>query len=308
MDISTSESYVSIIVGDALTLVVQTNYELKTELGEAFGTRKAKKAIKAVQENAIARPPRSEGDQAPALGAGELALMASLKETTSKMATKEQLQASVDSAKPVPVANLDATDIQDVYVPETIIGQETFNSIPVRDWQQKAKEGKNFQISSRFVAKRFMRVARHQSAAVQRLRVLRYMSWLISYFKTTKIGKGKARVVAPMAKLKQALDGAPPVIIESMKRKFSDQGTMLKYHVDLLITHCCVFASILDSFDVQTQDLREDLGLEQKQVEQYFREIGARIRYVKAGERRETIATLALPLEFPQVRAPRRRR
>ncbi len=80
-------------------------------MGEAYGTKKARKAIRDKVENAIS--PRKAGDRSSSqkLGAGDVAMMASLNETTATMATREELQAVLDQAKPVPQANLDASDI-----------------------------------------------------------------------------------------------------------------------------------------------------------------------------------------------------
>jgi DNA-directed RNA polymerase I subunit RPA49 len=109
------------------------------------------------------------------------------------------------------------------------------------------------------------------------------------------------------AKLKEFLAPAPDVVVESIRRKFSDQGVMRKIHQDLLSTYCCVLASIIDHFDVHTYDLREDLRLEQKAMNQYFNEVGAKIRVSKKGDKTEHYAKLELPLQFPRIRQRRQR-
>jgi DNA-directed RNA polymerase I subunit RPA49 len=83
---------------------------------------------------------------------------------------------------------------------------------------------------------------------------------------------------------------------------------MRKTHVDLLMTHCCVFAAIIDNFELNTWDLREDLRLEQKALTQYFLEVGATVRQSKKGDKIDYIAKLALPLQFPKIRQIRRRK
>ncbi len=270
-----------------------------------FGTRKAKRAILALTENAISPGPR--GDGAPKeLSAGELALMESLKETTAKMATREELQAAVDIAKPVPRGNYDADEIQDVYVADEIIGADVLRAVPVRDWQQTLKAGEEITAYSRFVASRVSRVGAHDEA-LQRLRLLRYLYWVLVFWKHTQRGKERGtRKILAMQKLKKELAPAPDMVVENIRRKFSEGGEMRKFHVDLLMTHCCVFASIIDSFEVNMIDLREDLSQEQKQMNQYFMEIGAQIKVVKSEDRKDYIAKLSLPLRFPKTRQKRR--
>ncbi|KAL2015854.1 hypothetical protein VTK56DRAFT_4687 [Thermocarpiscus australiensis] len=280
-----------------------THSEMRMELGQTFGTKKAKKAIQAVAEDAMLAE-KSRGK----LGEEDRALVNTIKDSSQHMATREELQAAVDQARPVPRGNFDAEDIQDVYVPAEIIGAEVLNAIPVMDWQEKVKKLEPIQVPSRFVAHRINRVASNEDA-VQRLKVMRYLLWVLVFWATTKKGRERGtKNIGRRDELRQALAPAPEVVIENIRRKFSDNGVMRKAHIDLLMTHCCVFASIIDNFEVNTFDLREDLKLEQKQLNQYFMEIGARIKQSKAGDKINHIAKLALPLQFPKLRLPARRR
>ena len=101
--------------------------ERKTDLGQTFGTKKAKKAIRDNVLNAIA-PQKKAGDNSPTkIDNASRAMLNSVGAITSKMATREELQAAVDDAKPIPRANLEAEDIQDVYDPAAIIGADILN-------------------------------------------------------------------------------------------------------------------------------------------------------------------------------------
>lgn len=275
------------------------------DLGEAFGTKKAKAALRAVAENKMLAD-RSRGK----LKEDDIALVDTIRDSSQHMATREELQARVDAARPVPRGNFDAEDIQDVYVPAQIIGAEVLNAVPVMDWQDKVKKKQAIEVPARFVAHRIVRVASNtQDDGMQRLKLLRYMLWVIVFYSTTT--KGRERGTKSVAKrdvLRQALAPAPEVVVENIRRKFSDGGVMRKEHIDLLMTHLCAFACIIDNFEVDTHDLREDLKLEQKQMNQYFMEIGARIKQAKAGDNVKHIAKLALPLQFPKMRLPTRRK
>jgi DNA-directed RNA polymerase I subunit RPA49 len=276
---------------------------MKMDLGEAFGTKKAKKSIQAVAENAMLAA-RARGK----LGDDDRALVDTIRDSSQHMATREELQAAVDMARPVPRGNFDATEIQDVYVPAEIIGAEVLNAIPVMDWQEQVRKLEPVEVPARFVAHRIVRVAGNEDD-VQRLKLLRYLLWVIIFYSTTRQGKERGtKSIAKRDELREALAPAPEVVIENIRRKFSDSGVMRKAHVDLLMTHCCVFASIIDNFEVNTLDLREDLKLEQKQLDQYFLEVGGRMRKSKVGGNVNHIAKLALPLQFPKMRQPAKRR
>ncbi|EAQ89114.1 hypothetical protein CHGG_05733 [Chaetomium globosum CBS 148.51] len=242
------------------------------------------------------------------LGEDDRALVYTIRESSQHMATREELQAAVDLARPVPRGNFDADEIQDVYVPAEIIGAEVLNAIPVMDWQEQVRNSEPVQVPARFVAHRIVRVAGNEDD-VQRLKLLRYLLWVITLWTTTKPGRERGtKSIARRDDLRETLAPAPEVVIENIRRKFSDNGVMRKAHIDLLMTHCCVFASIIDNFEVNTLDLREDLKLEQKQLNQYFLEIGARVKQSKIGDKINHLAKLALPLQFPKMRQPAKRR
>lgn len=285
--------------------------ELKTDLGQTFGTKKAKKAIRENVLNAIA-PQQKPGDgSAIKIDEASQAMLKTVGEVTSTMATREELQAVVDEAKPVPRANLEAEDIQDVYDPKVIIGTEILNLVPIREWQEKVRHKEGIQVPSQYVAARVAQVASNE-AGVTRLRVLRYLLFVMIFYLSTKPGRQKGtRQIPPKEKLREALAPAPEAVIENIRRKFSEGGQMRKFHIDLLLTHCCVFASIVDNFEVDTQHLRDDLRLDPKVMNQYFHEIGARVKPVsnKAEGRTTDLARLALPLNFPKQRHinPKRR-
>lgn len=258
--------------------------------------------------NAIS-PQKKPGEAPTKIDDAGRAILSNVGDVASTMATRDQLQAAVDEAKPVPYANLEADEIQDVYDPEVLIGSEIFNMIPIREWQELVSHNEPVKSGSRFVAFRVTSIASNDTA-VARLRVLRYLGFVITFFIMSKTSFQGTRRIPPRDKLKEFLDGAPEAVIENIRRKFSDNGIMRKFHIDLLITHCCAFACIVDNFEVDTANLRDDLQLQQSQMTQYFHEIGARVKPVsnKAEGKMTHVAKLILPLEFPKQRhlAPRR--
>ncbi|KAI1085800.1 RNA polymerase I associated factor, A49-like protein [Whalleya microplaca] len=289
----------------------KTNTELRNNLGQAFGTKKAKKALAAITENAIA-PQKATADaegNPPKLNASSQAMMESMKDVTVGMASREDLQAVADAAKPVPPGNFDAEEIQDVYTPEELIGGEVLNAIPIRDWQEQIKKGLNKAMPSAFIASRLTAVAEGPNP-VHRLRALRYLDFLIKFIKSSKPGKDRGtKRIPPRDKLREILTPAPEPVIENIRRKFSSNGEMRKFHTDLVYTYCCALTAVLSNYNFDTSKIRFDLGLDEKQFGQYFREIGGKVKNAKGAEKgtHVQIAVLALPLEFPKVRYQRPR-
>ncbi|KAI0128461.1 RNA polymerase I associated factor, A49-like protein [Xylariales sp. AK1849] len=292
--------------------VSKTMLELRNDLGEAFGTKKARKAIAAITENAIAPEAAitDAGGNPRKLDASAQAMMESIQETTQGMATIEELQASVDQAKPVPPGNFDATEIHDVYKPEQLIGTDILNSIPVKQWQDAVKKNVGLSLPHQFISANMHPIASGPDA-VKRLRILRYMNYLIIFHKNTRSGKERGVLRIPQRdKLIALMENAPTPVVEDIRRKFSVNGEIRKFQKDLLMTYCCAIAAILSNFEFDTSTLRYDLGLDEKQFAQYFREIGGKISNPvgKVKGTKMQLARLALPLEFPKVRFVSRRR
>jgi DNA-directed RNA polymerase I subunit RPA49 len=293
---------------------LQNIRDRRNDLGQTFGTKKARNAIASLTENAIspsknARQASLENAPHEELDSTTKAILSSIKETTDGIATHEELSATVDNSKPCPKANLAAENIEDVYTIESVIGVEILKLVPVKEWLDAVKAKKEVVTNSRFVARRLQNVA----ADVQRLKILRYLLCLLEFFRAAQPKGREVRIVPRKEGLRSALPGIPEAVVEGIRRKFSINGQMKKYEVDFLMTHICVLALLVDNFEVDVYDLMEDLQLEVKKITQYFREIGAKVvgpseaernklRLDKAVASQHKFARLRLPLVFPKTR------
>jgi DNA-directed RNA polymerase I subunit RPA49 len=293
--------------------------QLRNDLGQTFGTKKAKKAIASLTENAIspnksARQTSPGGSQRTKMDEVATAMLESMAEATGGMATRDELAAAVDESKPRPKANLAAEHAKDVYTVESLIGQDIIKQLHVKEWQDAVKAKKEVITKSRYVANRLQKVA----SDVQKLKALRYLLCLLEFYGSAKArGKG-VRILPYKERLRAAISGVPELVVEHIRRKFSVNGQMLKFQTDLLITHACALALIVDNFEVDMYDLREDLHLEVKEMSQYFHEIGAKVVAANEVERKKLgldkaaaaqrkFAKLRLPLDFPKLRFARRK-
>ena len=289
----------------------QNMREQRVALGEAFGTKKAKKAILSVTENAIS-PDKSARNKlangTTKVDATAAAMMANMAEATAGMATKEELDLVMNANKPRPNANTETTDLSKVYTVETLIGTETMASILVRPWQTEMKAGREVMVPSRFVAARLVKFKDN----VEKLKMLRYMLLLIQFINATKSGR-EGRKLPRHDELKTINEGQPDSLLQGVKRKFSEGPTMTRHSADLLITHLCAIAMVVDNYEVDMWDLKDDLKMEIGPMAQYFKEIGAKIvaypegmrkamRIEKAAASQRKLAKLKIPLEFPTTK------
>ncbi|RCI15889.1 hypothetical protein L249_3009 [Ophiocordyceps polyrhachis-furcata BCC 54312] len=254
--------------------VAKTFTDRRADLKQTFGTRKVKKMMRQTALNTIDKSTDTAKTQ-PAMKATLEAIAAA----TSRMATVEQLKAASEMSRPVPRPNLEAKKVEDAYDVGTMIGTDILNLVPIAEWQEKVRAGEAVETPSRFVSARLNKFAADDSLT-EKLRILRYLELALRFYNCTKKqGRQVGRQLPPRAELRQALSPAPEAVVENLRRKFSDGESMLKFHSELLITHCCVLALILDGFQTVTLPLRQDLKIgDDKTMNQFFQEVGAKVK------------------------------
>ncbi|TKX22211.1 DNA-directed RNA polymerase I subunit rpa49 [Elsinoe australis] len=289
--------------------VALTKAKQREELGLEFGTKKAKKAITSKTVNAIT------GDAAKGV---EDAVMHDVGNAAAVNPDKSERENEILKSKPIPQPNLQAKQPQDVYPLGKLIHPGDLRSLAVKDWQDKVKAKTEVHLSSRFVAKRLAKVVAKDN--VQMLKALKYLLLLIEFTGVLKVVGKSGRKVPPNDQLKSRLSDWPETLVDNVRRKFAQGGDLNKWHTDNLMTHIAAISLYIDGYRTDTCDLREDLQMEDKQMSQYFHELGCKIRAPtekeypefkianKAQAAQRKVAQLKIPLDFPKTRNPPRRR
>ncbi|KAK3202280.1 hypothetical protein GRF29_161g713878 [Pseudopithomyces chartarum] len=282
-------------------------------LAAEFGSKRSRKAIEDMTQNAIQR-----GDATKDEGMAENVLQG-MSGATDDMPTTAQLAAAVDESKPRPRANLSAEYPIDVYPIDVVVGKELMALIEVNDWVTASESGKGVEVGSRFVAKRITKLVKNKQ--YQKLKVLCFILLCVKLNDIAKPGKGAKRL-PPKGKFEAAIgEDVPAALGNTIRRRFATENNDLpRWNIDNLITHACASALIVDDFEVDVNDLKEDFKLDNKMIKQYFAELGCRLnlpteadrtklKITKAESSSHTIAKLKLPLKFPQLgRGPPKKR
>ncbi|KZF19117.1 RNA polymerase I associated factor, A49-like protein [Xylona heveae TC161] len=289
----------------------KTKQALRNTLGMEFGTKKAKKAIASLTENAI-----TASEDAKSTNSVADAVLDSMTESTQNMATREELQAAIDDAKPRPKANLDATTPAEVYPIDYLVGHDEMRTIAVKEWQDAVSANRNIETKSRFVSKRLNKVV--ASGDIPKIKALRYLLLLLDFHLSLKSGPKGVKKLPQKEEMRKFM-GVQDSWIDGVRRRFAEGSQLNKWHMDNLYTHIAALSLIVDNFEVDTYDLKQDLKLEPKAISQYYHEIGCRIKNPTLTDRNKLkitkeeaqahrIAVLRLPLDFPKTRiVPRRR-
>jgi len=223
----------------------------------------------------------------------------------------------VDSSKPRPTPNLAAEYPGDVYPIDTVVGSELMTMLEVKDWVDASAAGQGVTVASKFVAKRIVKLVKGKQ--IQKLKVLRFILLCIN-FNAALMGAGGSRPKKiPIKGKLEAIMGedTPAGCVLAIRKKFaSEGGDMPRWNIDKLMTHIAAAALIVDDFEVDVNDLRDDLKIENNDIKKYFSELGCRVtpptqtemakrKLTKAEIANHHIAKLKLPLKFPTVGGPR---
>ena len=232
--------------------------------------------------------------------------------------TREDLQTEADAAKPRPKANTDAKTPSEVYsIADLVGGKEGLRLMNVKEWIDVVDAGGEVLVKSRFVAERVEPVI--QSGDIRKLKGLRYLLLLIEFFQALKSGRvsGSERKVPKDEELAKKLPTWNSAQISAVRDRFRSEhmppGILNSFSVTLLLTTIFALTLCIDNQTTDTLAIKEDLKLEQKQVNTLMQELGAtvgpptetertRMGWGKTEAKVHLMAKLRLPLVWPKLR------
>lgn len=294
----------------------RTMMQQREELGREFGTKKAKKAISDRTVNAIVKGGDTKGKGKK--DDVQEAILEAMDIATASNPKKEDVERDLLASKPIPRPNLDADSVEDVYAFTTLLPPSDARLVAVRDWEEKVLAGEAVDFNHRFPARRVVATAT-MNDNTPRLKALGYLALLLAFHSALQSAGKAGKKVPKKDVLAQKLPDWPADLIDSVRRRFANAANELpKWHLDNLYTHMCALSLFVDGYTTVTADLRDDLGMDNKTISQYYQELGCKMSALSEKERESRhltkaqaaatrVAKLKLPLEFPKIRSGRRK-
>ncbi|PWN53433.1 RNA polymerase I associated factor, A49-like protein [Violaceomyces palustris] len=307
--------------------------QARRDLGEAFGNRKAKAAVRN-QDRMKVDTRNMEGilDQ----------VTEGIEDSTASLPTKEVLEATANQARPVPPANLQAEHPSEAYALSDLIPPNVLKQLSIKrliDCQDQASLAAALPVPgprhSRWLVTRTwsaVQNAQHSQAsssttsfdsdgqaipkpgggeeARNRVKVALYIALLWAFRKNSKLADRSVLV----EKLK--LEGEQEPVLEDMIRRFtetqrgSNKPQLTTFSETKLLAYMFALCLHLDNFSVDSQSIASDLALAPKRVSDIFKSLGCtsadRVQHgiddnSKEYSRKEKRMILKLPLVFPKV-------
>ncbi|KAF9228125.1 RNA polymerase I associated factor, A49-like protein [Gyrodon lividus] len=284
--------------------------EARAALGESFGTKKAKQAIKAQARNKV---------DVSAMETVADHLQESIERNTQALPSKEEAQATADSTRLVPAYNADAETPSEIYPLHNIIPDAEWNALsPTAMLAASTSRERTallpYQRSS-WVNRHLDLVCAPPSPSKAHIKTLMYISTMMSFRNLTLRTFDKATIHEKLAVV-------PSIVIDGLLARFTEtargstQPQLTSQTETMLLTYMFALCLRIDDYATDTTLIASDLSQKPSTVNTLFKSLGCKISKLSvielkqlglpdsAGETKR--AVLRAPLEFPKPRMKRR--
>ncbi|KAJ7730703.1 Rpa49 subunit specific to nuclear RNA polymerase I [Mycena maculata] len=288
-------------------------FQAKTALGETFGTKKAKAAIRARERNRVD------------LGAMEGVMdfvMAGIDKAAEGLMTTEEAKELADTTRQVPPFDATATDPADVYPLHGIIPEPEWKALPVSAFYEAGGERGRREVlpfkRSRWVTSRVeLTMEQTDKEKKRNLKIIFYIACMMAFRAVTERKFNKEE-------LPGRLVGVPGAVVDSLLARFTEcpRGSTEPRTTPqlqlLLLTHILALCLRVDNYAADNALIAQDLSIASDKMNSVFKSLGCKI--VKLNERERTRlglpdsvanekrAVLAAPVEFPKPRLKKKTR
>ncbi|KAJ7631990.1 Rpa49 subunit specific to nuclear RNA polymerase I [Mycena polygramma] len=287
-------------------------FQARTALGETFGTKKAKAAIRARERNRV--------DVGAMEGVMDF-VMAGIDKAAEGLMTSEEAKEMADNNRPIPPFSLEATDPSDVYPLHGIIPEPEWKALPVSAFYEaggpyERKQLLPFKGSDWVNARIELTMEQTDKDRKRSLKILFYISSMMAFRRATDHKFTKEELPAK-------LPNVPGAVIDSLLARFTEcpRGSTEPRSTPLLQTrllaHLLALSLRIDNFAADHVLIARDLSLAPDKIAQTFKSLGCKI--VTLGERERTKlglpdsvadekrAVLTAPVQFPKQRMKKTR-
>lgn len=294
--------------GPRVKQIGKRNYEQRNALGEAFGTKKAKAAITNLEKNRIV---------ADRLQDVEMDIVDTVADATQDLPSRDKMAAEVISDRPTPYANVDATNVEDVYSIESIIPNKEFALLRVQHIISAEEDARLDLLpynSSTYINKNLNQYC--DQGHLEKVQLLYYASLLLGVYNNRRV-RDKQTL---MENLGNPAEGLIDGILERFTAGRAGQFGKSKERSYVIDPHnedrllCYLLAVVLhvNNFLVELPPLAMELNMKPTRLVGLFRALGAVIKASNLAQAEAfgiprssastyKVATLKVPFKLPEM-------
>ncbi|KAK9467410.1 RNA polymerase I associated factor, A49-like protein [Lipomyces arxii] len=309
----TIKAYKKKVIADVKQANVQSRLQ-RNALGEAFGTKKAKRVISELERNRI---------EADKLESYAESIVDNIKTATENLPSAEVLKQQQSDERPIPPCVETATELDGIYPIYSIVPKDEFNAIKVSPIFREKDVAKKAALlpfkTSEYINDRIAKIDNENQ--LPKLKLLYYVSLLIGFYNNRRMSSKKL--------LLQKLNYPAETLVNGLIDRFTDVkvGKFGKEKdASFVITPrledkllCYLFAACLriDEYMVETPVLANELSLRPIKAQELFKALGCKIKACTATQKQVLglsnaeaanykLAVLSLPFKLPEVARRRR--
>ncbi|GMM49420.1 DNA-directed RNA polymerase I subunit [Starmerella bacillaris] len=292
------------------------NWQQRTNLGEAFGTKKAKTAINDVSRNRI------DADMLEGFEDAIVDNVSSNIDISKTQSSSKDNKGAGDIMRPIPPFDLETHELHLVYNLSSIVPDEEWDALTplVDDIINADSQDSRIQLlpygESDFVNERVAFVINEGVNVIEKLQVLVYISFLMAVYKQRRCNNRRQLV--------EKINNIPNILFDGVCNRFTvpragrvgtskDRSFVFDpFHTDKLL--CYMFALMLHSnnFMCDVTPLSHELSVPGQRTANLFRNLGCMVRVASKEEAKVReltpqqassyrIATLQAPLVLPDM-------
>ncbi|AAS54009.1 AFR638Cp [Eremothecium gossypii ATCC 10895] len=282
---------------------------MRTALGQAFGTKKAKKAIADLERNRI------DSDK---LVGSVVDIVGSVRAAAKDLPTQQEMAATISEDRPIPPPNVDATDVEQIYPVRSIIPQHEWNFIRVGPIMKEKDAQQRLQMlpytKSAYITKKLPTLT--QSVQMEKLQLLYYLSLLLGVYNNRRVSNKE--------NLLEKLNSPADTLVDGILERFTvvrpgqfgrskDRSFAIDpQREDKLLCYILALIMHLDNFIVEISPFAHELGLKPSKLVNLLRTMGATVKGAtvaqaqafgipKSAASTYKIATLKVPFKLPEL-------
>ncbi|KAK9461558.1 RNA polymerase I associated factor, A49-like protein [Lipomyces oligophaga] len=298
----------TVSIADQKQINVQNRLK-RNALGEAFGTRKAKKAIDELARNAI---------DADKLVSYTDSIVENIKTQTASLPSAEAIAADQANDRPIPACKEDADVLEDIFPISGLLSTAELAAIRVNAIMRETDSTKRTKMlpysTSAYINSRISRVVHEPD--MTKLKLLYYASLLMGMY--AKRRSSTKRMLA------QRLNHPADILVDGLLSRFADSKagpvgkeleagfTITPWLEDKLLCYLFVTCLLIDDYSVEISPIASDLSIRPVKATELFKALGCKIKPCSATQRSALglsaaeaanykLAVVSLPFKLPEV-------
>ncbi|KIK65044.1 hypothetical protein GYMLUDRAFT_39451 [Collybiopsis luxurians FD-317 M1] len=292
-------------------------HDARTALGETFGTKKARAAIRAHERNRV---------DVGAMEGVMQHVVEGIDEKAEGLLTKEEAKDLADSTRLIPPFSATATEPGDVYPLNEIIPDAEFKALNATPVEENLKSNNPASMLPfkycKWVNNHLKRLGQDgekSKARKRKLKILLYVSTMFLFRRVISHPKGMDKDT-----VYEKMNNVPTIVVDGLLSRFTEttRGSSVHLYTSAMSTKFLAYLLALclrvDDFASNPKTLADDLSMRVQEIQTIYRSLGCKLKTLSEHQLSSRglsdtlgdtkFAVLTAPVQFPNVRTRRAKR